>query len=126
MSPLPALRDSSRDNSAALRPCPVCGAALVSTRARYCSHACRQRAYRLAHPASAPDTDTLSSTLRRRRVLAAHTVYECPNCELRLLGERRCPECHLFCRARGPGGTCQDCDAVILLADLLDLAGKEG
>jgi hypothetical protein len=52
-------------------------------------------------------------------VLAAHTVYECPQCNERRLGEQRCPECHLFCRALGVGGTCPDCDAVILLVDLV-------
>ena len=51
----------------------------------------------------------------------AHTVYVCPRCDERYLGERRCPECHVFCRAAGLGGRCVDCDTVLLLADLLDL-----
>jgi transcription initiation factor IIE alpha subunit len=57
--------------------------------------------------------------LRRQRTLVAHTVYECPRCEERYLGVRQCPECHLFGRAVGLGGTCPDCDAVILLVDLV-------
>jgi len=61
----------------------------------------------------------VTARLRRQRVLAAHTVYECPQCNERRLGEQRCPECHLFCRALGVGGTCPDCDAVILLVELI-------
>lgn len=61
----------------------------------------------------------LTAALRRQKALVAHTVYECPECEARLLGAQRCEECNRFCRALGLGGTCPDCDAVILLADLL-------
>ena len=103
--------------------CPVCQRPLPGARARYCSPACRQRAFRLRHPSApsappAPLADVIAR-LRRQRVLAAHTVYECPQCNERWLGEQRCPECHLFCRALGVGGTCPDCDAIILLVDLV-------
>ena len=37
----------------------------------------------------------------------------------RFLGERRCPDCHLFTRAIGLGGHCPECDAPLLLVDLL-------
>ena len=57
------------------------------------------------------------------RLLVDHTVYECPSCQERFLGERRCPDCHLFARAVGLGGSCPDCETVILLADLLELEG---
>jgi hypothetical protein len=59
------------------------------------------------------------AALRRQRALVAHTVYECPRCNERRLGERRCPDCNVFCRTVGLGGTCPDCDAVILLVDLV-------
>ena len=49
----------------------------------------------------------------------AHTVYECPKCGEQSLGERRCSECQLFGRSVGLGGTCPDCETIILLADLL-------
>ena len=65
------------------------------------------------------DLAALQRALGRPGVLAAHTVYECPDCGERLLGERRCDDCGRFCRALGLGGTCPDCDAVILLGDLL-------
>ncbi len=100
----------------------MCATPLVRPRARYCSDACKQRAYRLRHRATAvADPAALRRTLQRQRALLAHTVYACPSCDARLVGERRCPECHLFCRLLGLGGHCPDCDAPILLTELLDL-----
>ena len=103
------------------RRCPTCSGPLPSTRARYCSVGCKQRAYRLRQVAVTPaDLDALAADLRRRRALVAHTIYECPACSQRFLGEQRCAECNRFCRALGPGGACPGCDEPILLADLLD------
>jgi predicted RNA-binding Zn-ribbon protein involved in translation (DUF1610 family) len=67
------------------------------------------------------DTVIIRKQLQRQRLLVAHTVYECPRCGEQSLGERRCSECRLFGRSVGLGGTCPDCDSVILLADLLGL-----
>jgi hypothetical protein len=50
---------------------------------------------------------------------ADHCVYECTRCGERFLGERRCPECNLFNRNLGLGGSCSECDHPILLAELL-------
>ena len=86
-------RDASREGSGG---CLVCGKALLSRRARYCSRAHQQRAFRLRQQPGQPDLQRLRRELQRRRVLVAHTVYECPNCSERLVGERRCPDCHLF------------------------------
>ncbi len=123
-SPTPPVRYDSRDGSAPpadARGCPVCAAPLPSARARYCSDACKQRAYRLRQVGDTPaDLDALTATLRRRRALAAHTVYECPGCGTRAVGEQRCAECNRFCRALGPGGTCPGCDEPILIVELLD------
>jgi hypothetical protein len=100
----------------------VCATPLGSTRARYCSDACKQRAYRLRHPTTAAvDRAALRRTLQRQRGLLAHTIYECPLCGERSLGERRCPECQLFCRQLGLGGRCPDCETPILLTEFLDL-----
>jgi hypothetical protein len=138
-TPAPPMRNTSRNCSEALpggQPdrtpashlspaphCPVCEQPLPSARARYCSAACRHPAFRLRHPAAASTppvpTPVVVALLRRQRALVAHTVYECPRCEERHLGVRQCPDCHLFCRAVGLGGTCPDCDAVILLVDLV-------
>jgi hypothetical protein len=45
-------------------------------------------------------------------------IYECPECETRYLGERRCPDCNLFTRRIGPDGTCPNCDEPVAEADL--------
>jgi ribosomal protein L32 len=100
----------------------MCGRRLPSTRARYCSRACRQHGYRLRHRTSTAELQVVRQELRDRRALVVHTVYECPSCGERFVGERRCPECGLFCRRLGLGASCPECDQPILLADLL---GKE-
>jgi hypothetical protein len=100
--------------------CLICSGPLPSSRARFCSAVCRQRAFRLRQAdRSLPEDGRLREALRRQRRLVAHTVYACPSCDERFLGLRRCPECHLFTRALGVGGHCPDCDQVVLLADLL-------
>jgi hypothetical protein len=48
------------------------------------------------------------------------TVYECPACSTRYLGEQRCLDCQRFCRRIGPGGPCPHCDEPVALTDLLD------
>ncbi|MBA2449905.1 MAG: hypothetical protein M3513_15015 [Actinomycetota bacterium] len=123
-SPTTAVRYGSRYGSGPTTPpsrlCPACTAPLRSGRARFCSGACKQRAYRLRQrAAAAPDLPALAAALRRLGDLVAHTVYECSTCDERYLGERRCPDCHRFCRALGPGGACPDCDRPVLLTELL-------
>jgi hypothetical protein len=114
-------RYPSQAQAAPDRRCPTCMGPLLSTRARYCSAGCKQRAYRLRQVAvTSADLDALTADLRQRQALVAHTVYECPACGARFLGEQRCVECNRFCRALGPGGACPSCDEPILLADLLD------
>ena len=104
------------------RSCPVCQTPITSARARYCSDACKQRAYRLRQPDTTPvDLAALTADLRSRQALAARTVYECPTCEARFLGEQRCPDCHVFCRRLGLGGLCPHCDDPVTLAELLGL-----
>jgi len=115
LTPDSAMRDGSRDASGG---CLVCGAALASTRARYCSRAHQQRAFRLRQHTDL-DLHHVRQQLQRRRELMAHTVYECPSCAERYVGERRCPDCNLFNRAIDLGGHCPECDTPILLVDLL-------
>jgi hypothetical protein len=122
------VRDGARDGPAPHpegarprgRPCTVCRAPVASPRARYCSHACRQRAYRLRGlRTTAAEVAPLAAEVARRGDRAAHTVYECPVCGERALGERRCPDCHRFRRALGLGGACPQCDEPILVAEVL-------
>jgi hypothetical protein len=57
--------------------------------------------------------------------LIAQTVYECPSCQHRVVGERRCDECNLMCRKLDLGGQCPTCEEILTIADLLgtDLQG---
>jgi hypothetical protein len=119
---LSPIRDGSRDGSGG---CPVCSGPLPSRRARYCSRACQQHAYRLRHHPQDIDLGALRRQLQRQRTLVAHTVYECPSCEERVVGQRRCPDCQLFGRALGLGGPCPDCEQPILLTELLGLPNLE-
>ena len=111
-----SIRDGSRDGGSG---CLVCGAPLASSRKRYCSRAHQQRAFRLRRQPGPPDLKRLRQELRQRRAVVAHTIYECPRCSERLVGERRCPECNLYGRAVGLGGYCLECETPLLLVDLL-------
>jgi hypothetical protein len=104
--------------------CRTCGTPLRSARAHYCSPGCRQRAYRLRHlDLPTGDPSGRAADLQRRQRLVAQTIYECPQCGERYLGERRCGDCNRFCRVLGLGGACPHCDQPILAAELL---GEEG
>lgn len=115
------MRDASRYGSAAgvTRHCATCAVPLDSTRARFCSAACRQRGYRARHTAisQAEIANPEPKLAGANRV--AHTVYECSSCSERFVGRRRCPECNLFLRALGLGGVCVHCDEPLLLTELL-------
>jgi hypothetical protein len=101
--------------------CLVCTTSLPSRRARYCSVACKQRAYRLRQiDVMATDADLLAPELKRLGTRVAHTIYACPDCGERFLAEQRCPDCNRFCRKLGLGGSCPDCEQPVLLAELLD------
>ena len=92
-------------------PCPVCAQSFAPVgRQRVCSAACRQALWRRRHAAPPP-------TIRPRATLA-ETVYACPSCDTRYLGQQRCPECGVFCRRVGPGGLCPHCDEPVVLAEL--------
>lgn len=121
MNGLHAVRDGWHDASFARR-CLVCTNAVPSRRARSYSRACPQPAYRLQQaPTTTLAEPMLRQALQRRRTLAAQTVFECPACQARFLGQRRCDDCHHFCRALGLGGGCPDGDTLIVLSGLLEL-----
>jgi hypothetical protein len=94
----------------------ACGRRFVphSTRQAYCSDACRQRGFRRRQR----PLDELLLGLSAR---VPHTsiVYQCPECETRLLGQQRCEDCGVFARRLGPGAPCPQCDEPLALADLL-------
>jgi hypothetical protein len=109
-------REGSRDGTGG---CLLCGRPRPSTRARYCTRACQQRGYRLRHLTPTTDLTSVRKALQLRKALVAHTIYECSRCGERFLGERRCGDCNVFARAVGVGGSCPECDAPVLLQDLL-------
>ena len=86
------VRDGPEPLSAFNRACWICGTSFKTIgRGRYCSGACRQQAFRDRRAATALRLEErVTPALRHQRELVAHTVYECPSCEARLLGERRC------------------------------------
>ena len=107
----------SRDDSVTTTShCPECGGDLVGARGRqrYCSAACRQRAYRARqpHPDEPPPPD--------RRATRATAIYQCPDCDTRLLAQQRCPDCNTFCTRLGTGGLCPCCDEPVTLDELLN------
>ena len=107
-------RSPSRDDAGTMT-CPVCQRPFTPTgRQRYCTSACRKAAFRRRH--QAPPAPITVPAARPRR---DHTIYECPDCEQRLLGEQRCPDCGIFARRIGPGGPCPHCSEPVTIADLL-------
>lgn len=92
--------------------CGYCGATFVATgRQRWCSDACRQGAWRARRAAPRPPQPA-----------KADTVYACPICDARYLGEQRCPECNCWAARVGPGGPCPHCDGLVALADIVEVA----
>ena len=96
--------------------CLVCDGALPPGRPRStCSDRCRQAAWRRRHQSSS----RLAEALPAARSVKGRTVYECPACDTRLLGQQRCDDCNVFCRRLGPGGLCPCCDEPITIEELL-------
>jgi hypothetical protein len=99
-------------------PCPVCGDVFRPIRRqRYCTDRCRQAAWRRRHTDSlAATSNPLPAGLTRRQV----TVYGCPDCEQRYLGEQWCHDCQRPCRRIDVGGLCPNCDEPVAISDLTD------
>lgn len=98
------------------RSCPICAATFTwAGRRRYCSERCRAQAYRRRRAARAPELPPPPPGGVRAR-----SVYECPGCGERYLGEQRCPDCGVFCSRVGLGGACPHCDEPVAVADLID------
>jgi predicted RNA-binding Zn-ribbon protein involved in translation (DUF1610 family) len=110
-------RIPSRDDPGTT-PCPVCHRRFTPVgRQRYCSTPCRKTAFRRRH--QQPGPAITGPTARPRRQI---TVYECPDCGDRLLGEQRCETCNTFTRRVGIGGPCPNCDQPVAITDLIDHA----
>lgn len=123
MSTISVRDDTRNDSHPSLGVCPVCTDTFPKDgRGMYCTPRCRQRAFRVRHrQANRPTVTNLAARLRREQRLLAQTVYECPSCQERFLGERRCDDCNLWCRNVGLGGQCSGCDDVLTVSDLIGL-----
>jgi predicted nucleic acid-binding Zn ribbon protein len=114
----PVPQSPTRDTYVTATTCPVCATPLNGrTDQRYCTPACRQTAYRrrTQNPTPWPPTPP---TLPPRRSRREHTVYECSDCEQRLLGQQWCPDCQRPARRLGPGAECPACGDPITISDL--------
>jgi hypothetical protein len=99
----------------------------VQDRGIYCGPTCRQRAFRLRHrQRNQPTLTYLTDSLRQAQQLIQQTVYECPSCSERFLGERRCGDCNRMCRKVGLGGECSGCAEIITIDDLLGISLEGG
>jgi predicted RNA-binding Zn-ribbon protein involved in translation (DUF1610 family) len=88
----------SRDDHGTTR-CPVCRRVFTPTgRQAYCSTGCRKTAFRRRHQQPGPAVTVPAARPRRE-----YTVYECPDCGERQLGEQRCETCRTFTRRVGVG-----------------------
>jgi hypothetical protein len=96
-------------DDAATTACGLCGLGFQRLgRQRFCSRVCRQAAWRRQR--SAPVEPVVAK---------ADTVFECPQCEARYLGDQRCSDCNTWARRIGPGGLCPCCDEPVAITDLL-------
>lgn len=95
--------------------CVICGNPFTSVgRQRWCSHACRQAAYRRRH--APPSLPSLPPPTHRRHT----SIYECTSCGTRQLGEQRCADCGLFGTRIGAGGSCPHCEEPVVVEELLE------
>ncbi len=109
------MTNPSRNGSVTDSWCVVCAGPLPAGRPRNtCSDRCRQTLWRRRHQAAATAPEVPDA-----RPAKAGTVYECPACEVRALGEQRC-ECGSFMRRLGRGGLSACCGEPITVEELLD------
>jgi hypothetical protein len=117
----PDLTSPSRDDAATIPDdrilvCPVCQSRFTPAgRRRFCSDACRKAAWRRRHQPPPAATVVVPPARPWRPI----TVYACPSCEARYLGEQRCSDCGVFCHRVGLGGTCPHCDEPVAVVDLI-------
>ena len=80
-----------------------------------CSPRAPKAAFRRRH-----QTPSAAVTIPAARPRRDYTIYECPDCSERFLGQQRCDQCGSFARRIGIGGPCPHCDEPVALADLLN------
>ncbi len=99
------------------RACLACGKPMPTGRLRrYCDDRCRQTGWRRRNQSAEPPAPMAAPGSRQRN----STVYACPECDGRYLGEQRCPDCNTFCTRLGLGGICPCCDELVVVAELVN------
>ena len=97
--------------------CPACRQPFTSIRRQtYCTPACRQAAWRARHPQPRPAPTTIAPTTDRR----AKTVYQCPECDSRYLGQQWYHDCNKPCARLAAGGLCPHCDEPVAISDIIE------
>jgi len=100
--------------------CPVCGTTFTLVRRQaYCTHACRQAAWRAPQPGTS-DGAVASVAVPAGRSRRDVTVYACTDCEQRYLGLQWCPDCQRPCTRVGLGGHRPDCGEPLTVDELLN------
>jgi transposase len=107
-----------RDEPVTMTPCPRCRAGFAPVgRQRYCTPACRQAAWRArtTTPVTAPDITTPRGVSRRDI-----TVYQCADCDTRVLAEQWCHDCHRPRTRVDYGAPCPHCDEPVTIGDIVE------
>jgi hypothetical protein len=113
---MPPPRNDIRNDNETTTACPTCATAFTPTRRqRYCTPACRQAAWR-ARNRTPPPSIVVPPRTPRRDI----TVYLCPNCDNRTLGEQWYHDCNRPCVRVDLGGLCPNCDHPITIRDITD------
>jgi hypothetical protein len=112
----PPTRNDIRDDNTPVVACPICATAFTPIRRqRYCTPACRQAAWRARHHNPRPAI-TIPPATKRHTI----TIYQCPACDTRQLGQQWCHDCNQPCRRVDLGGLCPHCDEPVTISDILD------
>jgi hypothetical protein len=108
----------SRNDNETTTTCPVCATPFAPVRRqRYCTPACRQAAWRARHADPHPRPTIVVPPRTPRRV---NSVYQCPECDTRYLGQQWCHECHQPCVRIDFGARYPHCDEPITVSDITD------
>lgn len=113
---IPPRNDIVTTSSTTASSCAACGQPFDRTRRqRYCTPACRQAAWRARQSFTTAPSTVAAPTVHRKQT----TVYSCPECEQRYLGQQWCPDCNRPCTRAGLGGLCPSCEEPVTVDDLL-------
>jgi hypothetical protein len=107
-----------RNDNETTSACPNCASRFTPIRRqRYCTPACRQAAWRARHRNPVPNPVNVIPPRTHRR---DNTVYQCPECDNRSLGQQWCTDCNRPSVRIDYGGLCPNCDEPVTIQDITD------